>query len=82
MTPHFRANVPADQFAVFSDDGRVFFDLDALIAQWEPIVAGREFAANITKDPLDATMANSQRMMLDMLRQSRDSLALDFTFDN
>jgi hypothetical protein len=72
-----RIPVDARQHVVFSDDGRVFYDLDALIADYEPRVIDREKAAVILEDNEIGYLAAGQRQIIDAIRESREILALD-----
>lgn len=63
--------------SIVTEDGRVFYDLDVLIAQYEPRIEAREFGAMITKNPVDEAYVQGERAMLEAIRESAESLRLD-----
>jgi len=82
MSRPIRVPVPATVDAVFSDDGRVFYSLDALIEEFEPRVAARESVVHLFNDPESEGYVAGERAVIESIRQSREILSLDSTFDS
>ena len=80
--PAFHSDIPSDTDAIVTDDGRVFYNLDALVEQFEPRIAAREFAANLTKGERDLGYVSGERNLLEAIRQSKEVIFLDETLDN
>lgn len=77
MSDIVRISVSADTKVIFSEDGRVFYDLDVLANTFEESVAGREFAASLINDPFSDGLVAGERMMLDAIRENREILSLN-----
>lgn len=76
-----RLNIPANVAAVFSEDGRVFYDLSVLISDYTPVVERQAFGANILKTDINDGIVTGMNMMLNAIRQSRDVLLLDAAYE-
>ena len=74
-------DIDSNTHAIVADDGRVFYDLSEMISEYEPRIAAREFAANITKGERDLGYVNGERAMLNAIKQSAEVIALDHTFN-
>ena len=72
-----RVDVPEDQFAVFGEDGRVFFDLDRLVEVYKPAVEQRAFGAKAVGDDFTIGLAEGQAMLLDEITRSREVITLE-----
>lgn len=70
-------DVPEDEHAVFSNDGRVFYDLAHLISEYEPRIARREIGARVTGETADLAYVHAERAMLEAIRQSMEILTIE-----
>lgn len=70
-------DVPEGVDAVFTKDGRVFYNMAALVEQFEPRVKDRAFAASITRDPADLAYSEAETALLDAITASRTALLLE-----
>jgi hypothetical protein len=72
-----RIDVPASEHAVFTSDGRVFYDLSELLSVYTPIVEGREKGAVVFKDESLRLIASGQRMLIDAIAATNDALRIE-----
>ncbi|QIX27224.1 hypothetical protein ncot_11905 [Nocardioides sp. JQ2195] len=80
MTNHI--DVPAERRAIFSNDGRVFMDMDYMIAQFDEFVSMQEKGAKFTQNPADDAYVEGSRAIIDMLIHSKEVLVLDDAFES
>ena len=73
--------VSSDMVAVFSTDGRVFYDLRALVAQYAPHVIQRHEAAQIIGNEADKAYVQSEVNLLNSILSSVEDLLIEYAFN-
>lgn len=70
-----RIDVPAERAAVFGNDGRVFFDLDRLIAEYEAYIKKCETVSIGTNE--DRQFIHGLRTVIFGIKRSKEILSLE-----
>lgn len=71
-------DIPHERVAVFSNDGRVFYDLGDLIEQFEAVVIQHETIAPIFGREDEA---KGERTLIDAIKKSYEILSLEASVD-
>lgn len=79
-------NIPATQYialedertmAVFTEDGRVFYDMSALLTTYTPEVFAKALIAKISGDTEGENITRGQRLLLMSIMRDADRLLTD-----
>lgn len=79
MANILRIDVPKELNTVHGNDGRVFIDFEYLVSEFEKVVDGHEWAANLVGES-DSEIVEGERFLLACMRQNIDILALDAAY--